>query len=196
MTEISLRGGFDVGPYKGYHGRAEYDSDTGEYHGRITETRDVITFVGSDPAELTKAFVDSINDYLEFCESKGRDPEKPYSGNFLIRTTPQRHKALKVAADKANKSLTQFVLEAAENAVAYSTAGESLTIAAQRALLAGPSGSLWYEGNPLSTDPATNFIALYAAISNPPLELEYGGRLMKAQGRVTVALQSPWELED
>jgi hypothetical protein len=66
-ANIPLRGGFDVGPYKGYRGRAEYDMDEGEYHGRVIETRDVITFSGRHPSELAIAFRDSVDDYLEFC---------------------------------------------------------------------------------------------------------------------------------
>ena len=51
----------------------------GIFHGEIINIRDVITFQGQSVAELTKAFRDSIEDYLQFCEERGESPEKPFS---------------------------------------------------------------------------------------------------------------------
>ena len=34
------------GPYKDYCGRASYDSAAGIFHGRVSGTRDVVTFEG------------------------------------------------------------------------------------------------------------------------------------------------------
>jgi predicted HicB family RNase H-like nuclease len=53
--------------YKGYTGHVELDAETGLFHGEVRDTRDVITFQGTSVEELTKAFHDSIDDYLEFC---------------------------------------------------------------------------------------------------------------------------------
>jgi predicted HicB family RNase H-like nuclease len=69
--------------YKGYVGKVEYDSDAKIFHGEAIHTehqacsersrrsvgsKDVITFQGKTVNELEKAFKDSINDYLEWCE--------------------------------------------------------------------------------------------------------------------------------
>ena len=53
--------------YKGYTGRVEFDSDARLFHGEVVETRDVITFQGTNVDELEQAFRDSLDDYLEFC---------------------------------------------------------------------------------------------------------------------------------
>jgi predicted HicB family RNase H-like nuclease len=53
--------------YKGYRGHFELDAETGLFHGEALDTRDVITFQGTSVEELTQAFQDSIDDYLEFC---------------------------------------------------------------------------------------------------------------------------------
>ena len=45
------------------------------------DLRDVITFQGKSVDELEKAFKDSIDDYLEFCEERGEEPDKPFSGD-------------------------------------------------------------------------------------------------------------------
>ncbi len=56
-----------VGPYKGYYGKAEYDSDGGFYHGEAIGVNGVVTFVGNDLESLQKEFAASIDDYLSFC---------------------------------------------------------------------------------------------------------------------------------
>jgi len=55
--------------YKGYTGHVELDEEAGLFHGEVLDTRDVITFQGTSIEELTQAFQDSIDDYLEFCSS-------------------------------------------------------------------------------------------------------------------------------
>ena len=55
--------------YKGYRGHFELDTETGLFHGEVVDTRDVITFQGTSIEELTQAFHDSIDEYLEFCNS-------------------------------------------------------------------------------------------------------------------------------
>ena len=53
------------------------------FHGEVINTRDVITFQGTSVEELKQAFEDSVDDYLEFCASRGEDPEK-YSLGLLV----------------------------------------------------------------------------------------------------------------
>ena len=53
--------------YKGYTGIAEFDDEAGIIFGRVAGLRDVITFQGESVAEVTRAFHDSVDDYLEFC---------------------------------------------------------------------------------------------------------------------------------
>ena len=69
--------------YKGYESKVELDEKAGVFHGEVINTRDVITFQGSSIKELKQAFKDSVDDYLEFCASRGDDAEKPFSGKFL-----------------------------------------------------------------------------------------------------------------
>src|SRR5690606_9741 len=66
--------------YKGYRARVEFDDEAELFHGEVIGTRDVITFQGRSVEELKTAFADSVDDYLEFCASQGKAPDKPYSG--------------------------------------------------------------------------------------------------------------------
>jgi len=111
--------------YKGYLGKAEYDDDAGIFHGEVVNTRDVITFQGATVEELRRAFRDSVDDYLEFCASRGEDPDKPFSGQFITRISPQLHRDVKIAAALAGKSLNAWVGQQLRQAVGRSRSGRS-----------------------------------------------------------------------
>ncbi|MCK5154833.1 MAG: type II toxin-antitoxin system HicB family antitoxin [Spirochaetales bacterium] len=98
--------------YKGYSGNVVYDSDAKLFHGEVMNTRDVITFQGKSVEEIEKAFRDSIEDYLAWCLEEGTDPEKPYSGRFNVRLSPELHRNVAVAAKKMHMSINQLVEKA------------------------------------------------------------------------------------
>ncbi|MEX2607485.1 MAG: type II toxin-antitoxin system HicB family antitoxin [Kiritimatiellia bacterium] len=95
--------------YKGYVGQVEFDDDANIFHGEVINLRDVVTFQGSSVQELRKAFEESVDDYLEFCEERGESPDKPYSGKFMLRLEPELHKMLAIRARKERKSLNALV---------------------------------------------------------------------------------------
>lgn len=103
--------------YKGYQGKVVFDSDAGLFHGEVLHLRDVITFQGTTVRDLKRAFRDSVDDYLEYCTSRGESPEKPYSGKFVLRVSPELHKKLSAQAVGVGKSLNAFVTEKLEKAV-------------------------------------------------------------------------------
>jgi len=63
--------------YKGYIAEIEFDEGDQIYHGRVPEIEDVITFEGKTHEELEQAFVDSIEDYLDFCLTENKEPSIP-----------------------------------------------------------------------------------------------------------------------
>ncbi|MEZ6100606.1 MAG: type II toxin-antitoxin system HicB family antitoxin [Pirellulaceae bacterium] len=103
--------------YKGYIGKVEFDDEAEIFHGEIINTRDVITFQGKSVDELTKAFHESIDDYLAYCKQRGETPDKPFSGQFVTRIPPELHRQVNVAAVLAGKSLNAFVTEQLQVAV-------------------------------------------------------------------------------
>ncbi len=103
--------------YKGYIGKVEYDDDASIFHGEVTNTRDVITFQGKSVAELKKAFRDSVDDYLAFCAERGEEPDKPFSGQFVTRVSPELHRRASLAANIAGKSLNAWVAEQLQTGV-------------------------------------------------------------------------------
>lgn len=97
--------------YKGYEAVAEFDEDAGIFSGEVINTRDVITFQGASVKELTKAFKDSVDDYLEFCAKRKEAPEKPFSGTLSLRLPPEVHRRIALEAKRQSKSINSYILE-------------------------------------------------------------------------------------
>jgi predicted HicB family RNase H-like nuclease len=104
--------------YKGYVGKVEFDDEAGIFHGEVLDTRDVVTFQGQSVDELITAFQGSIDDYLAFCEQRGEEPNKPFSGQFVTRIPPELHRQVNLAASSSGKSLNAWVVEQLQTAVA------------------------------------------------------------------------------
>ncbi len=100
--------------YKGYTAQIGFDDEAKVFHGEVLHLRDVITFEGTSVEELEEEFKNSVEDYLEWCAEEGHDPEKPYSGHFVTRTSPEIHRDAATAAAARGNSLNAYVTEAIE----------------------------------------------------------------------------------
>ncbi|HEX6589236.1 MAG TPA: type II toxin-antitoxin system HicB family antitoxin [Longimicrobiales bacterium] len=105
--------------YKGYVGRFEFDPEIDSFFGEVINTRDAITFYGRSIDELRAEMKSSIDTYLEVCEERGIDPEKPYRGEFLVRTDPELHRQLAIAAGAEDESLNAFVVKQLREVVVH-----------------------------------------------------------------------------
>jgi predicted HicB family RNase H-like nuclease len=103
--------------YKSYEASVEFDEDADIFHGEVINLRDVLTFQGRSVDELKRAFSESVDDYLAFCKARGEQPEKPFSGQFVVRAEPSLHKAMVSAAKRAGVSLNKWVTATLERAV-------------------------------------------------------------------------------
>lgn len=102
--------------YKGYRGHVEFDEEAGVFHGEVVDTRDVITFEGRSVEELREAFRESVDDYLEFCATRGEEPDKPFSGRLMVRIPSRLHRKLYAQAKQGGKSLNELITEKLEHA--------------------------------------------------------------------------------
>lgn len=89
--------------YKGYLAHVTFDDEAGLFHGEVVNLRDVLTFQGESVDELRQAFIDSVEDYFAFCAARGETPEAPFSGRFTVYLSPQLHRQLVLAAEKAGE---------------------------------------------------------------------------------------------
>ena len=94
--------------HRGYAARIDYSDEDGCFVGHIAGINDVVGFHGESVEELRDAFVESVDDYLETCEKLNRSPQKPYSGNLMLRIPPQVHAAIATAAEVSGKSINQW----------------------------------------------------------------------------------------
>jgi predicted HicB family RNase H-like nuclease len=97
--------------YKNYEATVRFDEEAEIFHGEVINTRDVITFQGSSVDELKQAFKDSVEDYLDFCRERNEEPDKPFSGNFVLRISPELHHKLYKKAKLSGKSLNALIEE-------------------------------------------------------------------------------------
>lgn len=103
--------------YKDYIANVEYDDENKIFSGEVINTRTVITFHGTTVDELENEFHASVDDYLDWCQEDGIDPEKPYSGRFNVRFKPELHRKAAIAAMAHGMSLNAFMEKAAEDEI-------------------------------------------------------------------------------
>lgn len=95
--------------YKGYYATVSFDDEAEIFHGEVVGLKDVITFQGRSVEELKVALEDSIEDYLDFCASRGEEPDKPYSGKFVLRVEPALHRRLSALSAEEGTSLNSWI---------------------------------------------------------------------------------------
>lgn len=99
--------------YKGYIAKAEIDEDEKMIVGRVINMgKDGITFAGRTVEEAEKDFQVAVGDYLAWAQEKGFEPEKPFRGEILVRTTPELHRDIATASAVFETSINQFVIDA------------------------------------------------------------------------------------
>ena len=83
----------------------------------MINTKDIITFQANTAHDLKQAFIDSVEDYLAFCKERNESPEKPFSGKFNLRISPELHREAYVAAKQCGMSLNSWVCDILKHAV-------------------------------------------------------------------------------
>ena len=102
--------------YKGYFAKVEYDPDDHIFVGHIIGIRDIVGFHGESVHELEMAFAGAVDNYLAACEQLGQAPDKPYSGNLMLRVPVEVHAAVAAAAESSGKSINQWAAGVLEKA--------------------------------------------------------------------------------
>jgi predicted HicB family RNase H-like nuclease len=97
--------------YKDYVGTVEYSEEDKCLFGRIAGIRDIISYEGESVAEIRKAFEEAVDDYLAHCVTVGKEPNKPYSGKFVLRIDPALHARIAAKALIHGKSLNQYAVD-------------------------------------------------------------------------------------
>ncbi len=95
--------------YKGYAGKVEFDDSVETFHGEVLGLKDIITFEGGSVEEIKQSFRDSIDDYLEFCEERGEESDRPFSGQYRLRISPELHRSASMLSQRDGTSLNEWI---------------------------------------------------------------------------------------
>ena len=104
--------------YKGYVGSVEFSQEDELFYGKVQGVRALISYEGTNAAELIEDFHKAVDDYLELCREEGKEPEKAYKGSFNIRVSPELHKKIAIYAIKHDITLNSFVEQSVEKQLA------------------------------------------------------------------------------
>ncbi len=95
--------------YKEYSARIEFDERDRVFYGEVLGIRDIVTFHGRSVRELERAFRESVDDYTDLCRTRGEEPDRPFSGKFVVRIDPDIHRQLAIQAAVRDESLNTLV---------------------------------------------------------------------------------------
>ena len=94
--------------HRGYSARVDFDDEDGLFFGRIAGIRDGVGFHADTVGGRRAAFAEAVDDYLATCEKLGKEAQRPYSGNLMLRVDPLVHARAATAAELLGKSLNQW----------------------------------------------------------------------------------------
>jgi predicted HicB family RNase H-like nuclease len=102
--------------YNGYSARIEYDDEDAIFVGHLAGIGDIVSFHGVTVEELQTRFHEAVDHYLAVCQERGEQPQKPYSGNLMLRVSPDIHAAVAAVSKIQGKSLNQWAAEVLKEA--------------------------------------------------------------------------------
>jgi len=98
--------------HRGYYGSLEASPEDNCLFGKLQFIRALVSYEGQTVAELSQAFRDAVDDYLNTCASLEQDPEIPCKGSFNVRVGHDLHLAASVAATRDRISLNDLTRKA------------------------------------------------------------------------------------
>jgi predicted HicB family RNase H-like nuclease len=107
----------DLLRYKGYSTRPEYSAEDHVFYGKILGINDLVDFQSENAKELENEFHKAVDDYLDFCQEVGKEPEREYSGLFNVRIPPELHKEISMFAQTKGITLNKAVEQAIRSMV-------------------------------------------------------------------------------
>ena len=110
--------------YRGYYGSASFSEEDMVFHGKLEFIRGLITYESDNAKSMVKEFHEAVDDYLDFCQEQGEEPDKPFKGVFNVRVRPELHRDVALVSQRTGITLNRFVTDALQ---------EKLKRAAQKA---------------------------------------------------------------
>jgi len=99
--------------YKNYTGSVSFSEEDAVFYGKVIGIKALISFEGTSVNAIIDDFHKAIDEYLNFCAKKNKEPEKPFKGSFNVRINADLHRKLAITASSRGVSLNTLV----ENAI-------------------------------------------------------------------------------
>ena len=104
--------------YKGYVGSIEFSEADGVFFGKVQGIRSLVSYEGTNAAELVEDFHGAVDDYLALCAEEGTAPEIAYKGSLNVRLGSDLHKRAAIYAIEHQQSLNSFIEDAVKEKLA------------------------------------------------------------------------------
>ena len=101
--------------YKGYESVIKYTDEDQTFIGEVINTQDILVFDGDSVTEVEASFHAVVDDYIADCKAVSKEPNKPFSGQFVMRIKPNLHRELFIKAKQSGMSLNAFVSKKLSN---------------------------------------------------------------------------------
>jgi predicted HicB family RNase H-like nuclease len=100
--------------YKGFEGSAELDMSSLVCRGKLLFIDDLVTYKAGAPADLRREFESAVDDYIKTCQELGREPQRPFRGQFNVRVPAAMHRSAVLRALTDDVHLNEVVVRALE----------------------------------------------------------------------------------
>lgn len=101
----------------GYKAIINFDPEKDVFRGEFVELNGSADFYATDVATLKQEAKTSLDVFLDECKKCGIQPKKQFSGKFVLRLSPEVHRAAVIAAEASGTSLNQWIVKLIEEAV-------------------------------------------------------------------------------
>ena len=127
----------NVFEYKGYCTRIHYSADDNVLYGKIEGIVDLVDFESASVEEIEMEFHKAVDEYLAYCESIGKTPDKEFKGTFNVRIDPLLHRQLYMLSIKYGVSLNHLIQTACKNFSESIQRGETIQMTFNQAVQYG-----------------------------------------------------------
>ena len=101
--------------HKSYNGSIEASLTDNVLYGKILFINDLVSYEADNITQLKAEFEAAVDDYVDTCTQIGKAPQKPCSGQFNVRVTPELHRLAQQRAAEEGTSLNAVTAIALES---------------------------------------------------------------------------------
>ena len=98
--------------YKNYTCQVSYYNVRDQLTGRVLGMSQIPNVSARSLDEIKEEFHKAVDDYIAACEKNGKQPERAFTGNYSVRTSPAVHEALALYAAQQEVKFSQVTQQA------------------------------------------------------------------------------------